>query len=159
MKNNITDSIISKKPLIICICAAVLMITAVFLTAAHKSHKTLFISDTRISAYAKEPREIISFAQNLGYRCDTVSERKIIIPENFSEILNKYNDMQKEMGTDLRAFRGKQCRLFTLPLRDGKYMHLLCFSDSIIAGDIDNGYPDGIFYPLAKKNPPDIGAE
>lgn len=145
-----------KRTIIIYIFAAAVMISAVVFTAVYKSRKMLTVSGEDISAYAENSSHILSFARSLGYSCHTVSERKVIIPTDFSDILEKYNDIQRTMGTDLRSYRGKACRLFTLALKDGRYMHLICCEDRIIAGDIDNGTPDGIFYPLTKKNPPDI---
>ena len=148
----------NKAVVLLCICAAIIMISSAVAAAIQRHDRPLLISGCRTDAYVSDSSDILSCARSLGYSCNTLSQRSIVIPADFSAALDRYNDIQKPMGTDLRSYRGKNCRLYTIPLRDGRYMHLIRCADRIIAGDIDNGCPDGIFYPLTKKNPPDIEA-
>ncbi len=136
-----------KKHLIICIIAATLfiMVASVILTAVHQKKHTLFINGKEYSANIRTSADLYDFAENLGIKLSTeqVHSKDIIIPYEFSDILEYYNSLQIKTGSDLRRYKGKKCTLFTFSISDyekdkKRVMDIITYNGFIIAADIRN---------------------
>ena len=49
------------------------------------------------------------FLKNLGYSYKLINEKRVLIPKSFGENMQKYNDLQKRQGFDLKNYAGKIC--------------------------------------------------
>ncbi len=82
-----------------------------------------------------------------------ITVKQIIIPSEFSDVYNRYNELQKQAGFDLSKHKGKQVSLYTYNLsqNDGIQVHLLVLENEIIGGDIASIKLNGKMLPLKKQ--------
>lgn len=78
----------------------------------------LILSAFKGSKKAESP-EI--FLKNLGYSYKLIDEKKIIIPKNFGENMQKYNELQKSQGFDLKKYSGRVCIQQKYAVNKGDY--------------------------------------
>ena len=94
--------------------------------------------------------------QGLGYEVDeTATEIKdIVIPENFSAVYEKYNNLQKQAGFDLKNYRGKNAKVYSYSLQNDteKQIHLIVCEDRLIGGDVASLKLNGNMTGLKRKN-------
>lgn len=50
-----------------------------------------------------------AFLKSLGYSYQLVDEKKIVIPKKFGDNMQKYNELQKKQGFNLKKYAGKIC--------------------------------------------------
>ena len=98
----------------------------------------------------------VIFLQGLGYEVDeTATEIKdIVIPENFSAVYEKYNNLQKQAGFDLKNYRGKNAKVYSYSLQNDteKQIHLIVCEDRLIGGDVASLKLNGNMTGLKRKN-------
>ena len=98
----------------------------------------------------------VLFLQGLGYEVDeTATEIKdIVIPENFSAVYEKYNNLQKQAGFDLKNYRGKNAKVYSYSLQNDaeKQIHLIVCEDRLIGGDVASLKLNGNMTGLKRKN-------
>lgn len=82
-----------------------------------------------------------------------ITVKQIIIPSEFSDVYNRYNELQKQAGFDLSKHKGEQVSLYTynLPQNEDMQVHLLVSGDEIIGGDISSVKLNGKMLPLKKQ--------
>ena len=100
----------------------------------------------------------MNFLASLGLEADPESERArdVIIPEEFDEIFENYNALQKKAGFDLEDYKGKTVRKYTYKIlnyptaeKDDIIMSdLLVFDGKIIGGDVYSPRLDGFITGL-----------
>lgn len=98
----------------------------------------------------------VSFAQSIGCQPDeNACQRKdIVIPERFSAVYTRYNELQKKAGYDLSDYRGCAAILYTYPLTgvpDGTELHLIVCFGRIIGGDVASAALNGRMLPLDRN--------
>ena len=94
-----------------------------------------------VKAATNEDR--ISYIQSLGWECDPnpAEEKRILLPEEFPEVLINYNALQLQQGFDLTKYAGKEIGMFTYtllnyPVDDEVLCTLYLYKNRIIGGDI-----------------------
>ena len=101
-------------------------------------------SRTIASELAPTAGERVQFLLSCGWIVDPASETEqtIHIPERFSDVYERYNDLQKQQGYDLAGFAGKDCTLYTYavtnyPDTDQTVIaDLYVYNDRVIGGDV-----------------------
>lgn len=77
---------------------------------------------------------------------------EVTIPENFNDTYEKYNELQKPLGTDLSGYKGRECTRYSLHYPEdegyGRTMTLLVFDGRLIGGDMSDDLFDGEMLPL-----------
>ena len=70
-------------------------------------------ADGRIAAGTNEER--IAYLLSLGWEVEPapVLEQEITLPKEFPEVLQNYNEMQRQQGFDLQDYTGKKVILYT----------------------------------------------
>lgn len=127
--------------------AAVLaaLILAVILFGTVKSSSFHISGDTN----AKRTEYISS----LYYEIDTctVYEKKIKIPYTFSDVYEKYNELQTKAGFDLNKYKGKSATVYGYSTKDGeKLINLIVCDGKIIGGDVSDISISGRMLPLKR---------
>ncbi|MBQ4170638.1 MAG: DUF4830 domain-containing protein [Ruminococcus sp.] len=81
-----------------------------------------------------------------------LSCERITIPEQFDEVYEEYNGMQRQSGFDLSEYKGKDSLRFTFALtrHDASYAVLLVRDCAVIGGHYSNGEYGGEYLPLEK---------
>ena len=79
-----------------------------------------------------------------------LSCERITIPEQFDEVYEEYNGMQRQSGFDLSEYKGKDALRFTFALtrHDMPYAVLLVRDGAVIGGHFTNGEYGGDYLPL-----------
>lgn len=99
----------------------------------------------------------VSYIKKLGYSAleTPVENKEIIIPQNFSQVYIKYNNLQKSAGYDLMAYKGCTASLYKYELEnqdDIIYINLIIYQGHIIGGDISYAKLNGEILPLLPNN-------
>ncbi|MCH5199558.1 MAG: DUF4830 domain-containing protein [Oscillospiraceae bacterium] len=77
---------------------------------------------------------------------DSASREEVMIPAEFSEVYERYNNLQKKQGYDLSAYKGEKVVKYTFQVLnfteydgspcDNAEAHLLVWGGEIIGGDV-----------------------
>jgi len=93
----------------------------------------------------------VSFLESLGWDVAASPEEsgQVRIPENMSEVFERYNKLQKQQGYDLTTYAGKNVMRYVYKVEnfpdatDPVYATVLVYKNQIIGGDITNTAADG----------------
>jgi len=96
--------------------------------------------------------ERTAFLEELGWQTDPASETEqtIHIPERFSDVYERYNELQRQQGYDLAAFRGRDCTLYTYAVTNRPELgrsviaDLYVLDSRVIGGDVHSAELGGL---------------
>lgn len=137
--------------------AAAVIVCAVISPDNKDNNEDSTLTNT-VSLSASTQGELISFISSLGYTAknepDSVEE--IIIPEEFDNIYEQYNELQKSSGLDLSRYKGCTAKKWTFTItdypgyeeRDCIKINLIVYGKRIIGGDICSVELDGFMTGL-----------
>ncbi|MCD7872070.1 MAG: DUF4830 domain-containing protein [Clostridiales bacterium] len=101
------------------------------------------------------------YLKSLGWEFKTdYTEKSIIIPQEFNDAYNDYNEIQKDQGFDLEKYKGKSVTLYTYNItnytgwenRDCVFANLLVSDGALIGGDVcSTSVSDGFMQGLEKQ--------
>ena len=101
-----------------------------------------------------------NFLTEMGWEVsDEYDECKVItIPDDFNEVYQNYNKLQKEQGFDLTKFKGKTAEVYTYKIKnypkheneEGIICNLIVCEDQLIGGDVCSTALDGFMQGLRK---------
>lgn len=111
------------------------------------------------SMKAETPEQRIEFFRQFGYEAkeDPVSVKEVVIPEEFDDTYNEYNDLQKSQGLDLTDYKGVRVKSWCYEIinypgyeNSGTIRgNLLTYGGTVIACDISNvelgGFMEKVF--------------
>lgn len=86
----------------------------------------------------------VSFLESFGYTVDPnpLEVVSVTIPETFDSVYEKYNDLQRSQGLNLKRYSGLNVQRYTYAINDynenteNVIANLLVYNDNIIGGDI-----------------------
>lgn len=130
-----------------------------FLFFQKDNDKQAICSNGKYNLCVKNNNERLEFLSQFGW--EVLSEpteiTTITIPAKFNSTYDKYNDIQKEQGLDLKKYQEKSCTRYTYQILNykdssqGVRANLLVFDNKVIGGDISsmtlNGFIHGFFDP------------
>lgn len=121
-----------------------------------KSNQNLTVNNS-----AMDLADILVFISNFGY---TVKEepdeiREIVIPVEFNDVYENYNEIQLEQGYDLREYAGKRVKRWTFTITDypgyenKEYIkiNILVCDSKVIGGDVCSVKLDGFMHGFVKE--------
>lgn len=124
------------------VLTALIVLAFVIPGKAEKVNSTLGVS---IGMETNEER--IAFLKNFGY--DVLSEpreiKDIVIPEEFDETYEQYNNLQKQQGFDLSKYKGKSAKTYSYAVTNYPGIekseetiraNMIIVEGKIVAGDI-----------------------
>lgn len=102
----------------------------------------------------------LQFLQDMGWEVTEtpVQSGQVRIPQEQSEIFDRYNALQKSQGYDLDAYRGKTVMRYVYKINnypnatDPVYATVLVYKNKIIGGDITDTAAKGMIRGLQKQN-------
>ena len=119
--------------------AAVITAAALILSACSSSYKVSSEEDAVSFLNSKN----IAVAE--GGSCKTVT-----IPEEFSDVYERYNDLQKSQGYDLSGYRSREAQVYTFSVisvrgehTENTEAHVMVCDGKVIGGDISSPALDG----------------
>lgn len=92
--------------------------------------------------------DAVRFLEEHGWNIkpDSASQEEVVIPKEFSEVYQRYNNLQLKQGYDLSAYRGEKVTKYTFTVLnfteydgtpcDNAEAHLLVCGGEIIGGDV-----------------------
>ena len=97
----------------------------------------------------------IAYLASLGWTAlpESETEKPILIPKEFSEVYEKYNELQLAQGFDLRDYRGMDATLYTYeitnhPCGERVIAQLIVYAGEAIGGDVHSARLDGFMHGL-----------
>lgn len=129
--------------LLIAAVAAVILSLCLLLGGSEEeaaSAPTATVNDTRVK-----------FLTDYGWEVTTSPKEssQVRIPEETSEVFDRYNALQKSQGYDLSTFAGKKVMRYVYEIKnypgatEPVYATLLIYKDKVIGGDVTNTSPKG----------------
>lgn len=116
-----------------------------------------FTSSTVYAVDGGTNRERINYLDSINCKVseEFVSQKEIVIPETFSSVYERYNDLQNKAGFDLVQYKGTKAILYTYKVLEYKntknaYANLIVCNGKIIGGDIFTTDLNGQMLPLKK---------
>lgn len=78
---------------------------------------------------------------NLSPIRGSATKTEVTIPSAFNSVYNEYNDLQRTIGLDLTAYKGKTADMVKYELKDSKskYAVLLIHNGAVIGAHLTNG--------------------
>ena len=141
---------------------AVLIITgAYFLFFKEDSAQSTLKNSAFVKAATEEERS--AYLESLGFEitADPLKVEEVMIPEEFDENYEKYNEIQKEQNFDLEKFKGCRVKKWTYEVTNYEGFenadriieaNLLIYNDVIIGADLQCLTEDGFLKPLTEKS-------
>ena len=109
--------------------------------------------------YGATNEERVAFLQGFGWEVsnEPMETREVMIPESFSDVYIKYNDMQKQQDFDLKPYAGFICmqykyQILNYPDEREVFATLLVYDDQILGGDLACSEVDGFMHGFASDS-------
>ena len=103
---------------------------------------------------------VTAFIEENGYKVSSPVTKEITIPSEFSDVYEKYNELQRKQGFDLRRHKGKSAVSYTFNVigyvdKSGKpdsdvQIHIIVCDGKIVAADIASTKLDGFMEGIRK---------
>ena len=128
-------------------------------------------SQPTVSTAAGNNDARVEFLKNFGWDVTTSPKEsgKVRIPQESSEVFERYNKLQKSQGYDLSNYAGKTVMRYVYTVNnypgatEPVYATLLVYKDQIIGGDVTNtgvkGVVQGFRMPNALPQPTEPATE
>ena len=105
-----------------------------------------------------ENEKNIEFLDSYGWRAEPVCIEQVSykIPDNFDEVYNNYNELQKLSGLDLTQYKGRNAIRYTyiisnfpVETEEDVRANVICVAGEPVGGDIMTVKLDGFMYSLS----------
>ena len=101
----------------------------------------------------------VSFLSDMGWQVSTspVESAQVRIPQEQSEVYERYNALQKSQGYDLSQYAGKTVMRYVYKINnfpnatEPVYATLLVYKDQVIGGDVTDTAAKGMIQGLKKQ--------
>lgn len=148
-----------KQKLFCCIGVAALLIGGVLLVGGHIGNiqaSLAMAEDSLRLKQADDNQNRVEFLTKLGWQvsADAVEVADVVIPLEFDEVYQNYNQIQQEQGFDLSQYAGYQVKRYSYEV----YNHpsgdefvranLLVYKEKLVGGDVCSLRLDGFMHGL-----------
>lgn len=103
--------------------------------------------------------ERLGYIKSLGWECDdNEMQKNVIIPSEFNDVYQQYNDIQKQQGLKLEDYKGRQAVIYTYNIKnyddnENVIADLVVCDNVLIAADLcDPSVDDGFLVGLTKND-------
>ena len=104
----------------------------------------------------------VNFLKELGWDVSTspMESSQVRIPQEQTELYQRYNALQKSLGYDLESYAGKAVMRYVYKVNnypgatEPVYATLLVYKNQVIGGDITDTSPKGMMQGLTKPQSP-----
>ena len=135
---------------------SLLTITAVLIAVAvinlEKVGNSVGVAESTITDELTLEEYITSFGPKIDVKQCKVDT--IMVPYEFSEVYNSYNELQKSQGFDLERYKGTELTRYTYPVLNypdsdkSVFVEVLTLDGRVVAADIYSTDSDGFMMPL-----------
>ena len=131
-----------KTAVFVVLMAALVLLGVVLLAGAHSKAGSLETAQRPVTT-VKNDKTRAAYLRQYGWEVETpaISESRVLIPRSFTEVLENYNELQKEQGFDLSQYCGMEVELYTYKVlnyenEDAVVAQLYVLNNSVIAADV-----------------------
>ena len=145
----------------LCIIFLFAAVSAVIITGSHffihEKNKYREFGGKKLCLEISGPQDALNAAVFFGAdtNSSSVSCEHVRIPMNFNNMYIKYNELQKDFGSDLEKYKGKDCLKYSISSAEnevsGVTYTLLVYDNRLIGGDISSNDFDGEMTGLYKS--------
>ncbi len=149
-----------KKILIPVVCVAVVFVTAFVVLMKCNTPKPQN-TELLVNNNASDINQILRFISDFGWEVKTEPDeiREVIIPSEFDDVYNKYNQLQIAQGYDLTEFSGERVKSWTFTIlnypgyENEEYIktNILVYNGKVIGGDVCSVKLDGFMHGFVKE--------
>ena len=145
----------NKPVLVVTLCCICVALVGVLLFLNFSGQTVSNVKD--LSAKASNEEERIAFLSQYGWKIneDPVEVEEVIIPSEFNETYEAYNQIQKDQSMDLEPYKGKRAKRWVYEIKnypgypaDCKYIRatLLIIDGLVVGGDVSSMEADGFMH-------------
>lgn len=135
---------ISKKLIFFSVIAVLAVVMVLFVLINHNNKSdTIKYDGGSYTVKAESVSDMSKFLKQFGWQINLqpIEVSKIIIPSEFNEIYEHYNDIQKTQGLDLSEYKGTEClkycfEILNYPDNEDVIATLIVYDGRVIGGDI-----------------------
>ena len=149
-----------KRIIVGALIAVIVIVGAYFLLTGSSDGEDDTAAKNGISMKAADNKDRIAFLSQFGWEVteDPIEVSEVIIPDEFDETYEKYNELQKEQNLDLSGYKGKRVKKWTYEIKnypsqensDGIIRaNILVFDGVVIGGDVCSIELDGFMHTFA----------
>ena len=147
--------------LLLVICASILT-TVSRVRLKNLNAKSVETKNDVIKYKANNNKERLDFISQFGWEVNEEPEEvtEIIIPQEFDDVYNNYNEIQLSQNCDLRDYCGMRVKRFTYIIRNYPgynendtcvRINLLVFDGMVIGGDVSSTELSGFMHTFKKE--------
>lgn len=137
---------LNKRSLFLSLVAVVILLTVILSTA---------VKDGGIVLDSEEKRRNYVSSLKITLSDEPPVVQNIVIPSEFSEVYERYNELQKEAGFDLWEYRGEYAVQYSYVATgfadDTVKVNLILYKERLIGGDVSSTRLDGFMTGLVPK--------
>ena len=115
-----------------------------------------------INFKAENNQERLKFISQFGWEVETepIEVSEVIIPQEFDDVYNKYNEIQLQQNCDLRDYSGERVKRWTYVIKNYPgyseketcvRINLLVFDGMVIGGDVSSTELSGFMHTFRKE--------
>jgi len=146
----------NKRRAITAVIALGVVLIAIILLAGARNGSASEAQEPAISLVVKDNAERVSYLQKLGWTVDetAIDEQPVTIPREFTEVYDRYNEIQRVQGFDLTKYGGAEAvrysyRITNHPSGDSDAVaDIIVYRNEVIAGDVQSVKLDGFMAGL-----------
>ena len=138
------------------IALGVVLITIILLAGAHSRARIADVPEAAVNNSTLSNADRVAYLQKLGWTIDetALDEQAVTIPREFTEVYERYNEIQKAQGFDLSRYGGAEAVRYTYRVTnhpggdENAVADIIVYRNEIIAGDIQSVKLDGFMAGL-----------
>ena len=145
------------------ILASIIILLFIFFSCLYFLNNNNSFATSSIGKYslrAQTNYDRIDFLSQFGWQvsCEPIEVYEVVIPEQFNQVYENYNKIQKEQGLDLSKYCGKSCIRYTYEILNYKETdqktraNILIFEDKVIGGDVCSVELNGFMHGFVKSD-------
>ena len=139
------------------ICAAICL--SIGAVAVFSPKDVTDVLKNTVDTAAKTTEQQLVFLQSFGYEAETEPTliEEVIIPAEFDENYESYNNYQKLSGFDLSKYKGRRVKKYTYNVTNypdqskGVVANVLVYNGKAIGGDISSAELNGFVHGFVKE--------
>lgn len=146
----------SKRIALLIVIAALVVLAIVGLSSGSDSEAGQ--TEPTISVADNDGR--LAFLSSFGWTVsgEPVQTQQVKIPDQGSEVFDRYNELQISQGYDLNSYAGKTVTRYVYEIQNYEnaagpvYASLLVYQDQVVGGDVASDEANGIMHGFAKPS-------
>ena len=141
----------NKKTAVCILVAAAVLLALIVILAARGGEDSGTVSGSSLNSC----EDRVAYLSQLGWTVDPASETEqdIVIPKTFSQVYEKYNELQKSQGFNLSEYCGLDAKIYSYtvtnhPSGEAATAQLILLSGQVIGGDIHSNALGGFMHGI-----------